>query len=67
MTSFFRELMEGILRLFWSQYTAAQDQGHVPDVFFLCGGPARNKWFAKSIFDEIQQQKPEMTCAAETK
>lgn len=66
MTSFFQGLMENILRIFWSQYSAAQDRGHMPDVFFLCGGPARNKWFTQRIFYEIQQRKPEMTCVAET-
>ncbi|KAJ5117648.1 hypothetical protein N7448_011280 [Penicillium atrosanguineum] len=66
MTSFFRELMEGILSVFWRQYAAAQNQGYVPEVFFLCGGPARNRWFAKCIFDEIQKREPGMTCASET-
>ncbi|KAJ5465248.1 uncharacterized protein N7458_000934 [Penicillium daleae] len=66
MTGFFQDLIEGILRVFWDQYTAAQDQGHAADFFFLCGGPARNKWFAKSIFDEIQKREPNIMCAAET-
>ncbi|KAJ6116180.1 hypothetical protein N7523_005554 [Penicillium sp. IBT 18751x] len=66
MTSFFRGLIEGILSVFWRQYAAAQNRGYVPELFFLCGGPARNRWFAKCIFDEIQKREPGMTCASET-
>lgn len=38
---------------------------HVVGDFILCGGPARNRWFAKTVFDEIQKSQPGMACAAE--
>lgn len=65
MANFFQPLMLNILELFRKQYQSAEDNGHAVGDFILCGGPARNHWFAKTIFDQIQESQPGMTCAAE--
>lgn len=65
MTGFFQPLKENILQLVRNQHNTATRSGHPPGDFVLCGGPARNRWFAEMIFKEIQQRHPEIRCAAE--
>ena len=65
MAAFFQPLIARIVDLFQKQYRDALDNGHAPGNFLLCGGLARNQWFARTCFNEIQKLEPGMICSAE--